>query len=80
MPNSPYLDDGGQRQENGEVPTERPRGLRPRSREELDRNRKDLLLHILSRAGEDTSSEDEEKGINQTEEADGKIVCFYRPN
>ena len=77
MPNSPYLDeDGGQQQENGEVPMERPRGLQPRSREELDRNRKDLLLHILNRAGEDPNSEDEEKELNGNEEADGNIACF----
>lgn len=79
MPNLPHLDDHDEdrQPENGEVPTPgRARGLRPRSREEVDRNRKDLLLHILNRAGEDPSSEDEEKEINGNEEADGKIACL----
>eukprot|EP00795_Rhopilema_esculentum_P009128 gene9128-16788_t len=36
-----------------------------RSREEMDKSRKDLLLHILSRSGEDNCFEDEERDINK---------------
>ena len=47
-----------------------------RSREEMDKSRKDLLLHILSRSGEDNCFEDEERDINKCPNPEGVLVVF----
>ena len=63
--------------EDGDLPNEgRIRDSLLRSREDVDKNRKDLLMHILNRTGDFQNSEDEEKEGSKVINPFGKLVVF----
>ena len=70
---------------DGELPTGgRGRSSRLRSREDVDKNRKDLLMHILNRTGEGSNPDDDENEGNKNDNPNGKVhlgkyqsFCFF---
>ena len=66
--------------EDGDLPNEgRIRDSLLRSREDVDKSRKDLLMHILNRTGDFQNSEDEEREGSKMINPYGKIVVIYAP-
>ena len=64
--------------DDGELPDGgRLRGARLRSREDVDKTRKDLLMHILNRTGDFQTSEDEEKDGNKVINPYGILINYY---
>ena len=64
--------------DDGDLPTSgrRTRNSRLRSREDLDKSRKDLLMHILNRTGDNYGLEDEEKEGSRTLNPYGNFLLF----
>lgn len=65
--------------DDGEVPISegRPRGSRLRSREDVDKSRKDLLMHILNRTDDGYGPEDDDKDGSASINPNGKCVVFW---